>query len=101
MLQLVAHIDDLYRRQRQRYRARQPIGVAREPHSLAECYQGHPPALCGRVAFDARRCAAEDDHAAGDLSELSGDIASMVARRSIVLIRRLVLLVDNDEPEVW
>ena len=48
---------------------------------------------------DVGRRAAEDDRHPGDLGELDRGVAGVVAGRVVLLVRRLVLLVDDDHAE--
>ena len=51
--------------------------------------------------FKGRRGRAEDDWTVFQMGAHYGDVARVVARRFVLLVARLVLLVDDDEPEVF
>ena len=80
---LPAHVEDLDRRQRA---AVDPTG------------QPQPLELVDRLR--ARRGAAGDQHRAVHLRPAGGDRPGVVARVALVLVGALVLLVDDDQPDV-
>ena len=52
------------------------------------------------VALDRRRRRPEDDRRTGQPPELEGRVPSLESRRPVALVRGVVLLVDDDDPEV-
>ena len=79
---VLAHVDDLHRRQRPAVDAR-----------------GQPHAAQRVDALGPRRGAAGDEQRAGLLGAARGDVAGVVARVALVLVGAVVLLVDDDQPE--
>ena len=67
---------------------------------LAVDAPGETQAAQGTVALGARRGAAAQQQRAGVQRALGGDAAGVVARVALVLVGRVVLLVDDDEPHV-
>ncbi len=78
---LAAQVDDLHRRQRRA-----------DPPAQVEALEQLP-------ALRARRRAAVDDDRALERAALGRDRARVVARIRVLLVGRVVLLVDADEPE--
>ena len=69
-------------------------------HRAAVDALGETQALHGQHALGPRRGAAEDEHRAVAGGALAGDRAGVVARVALVLVGALVLLVDDDQPDV-
>ena len=52
-------------------------------------------------AFERRRRRAEQRHRAFELRAIHGDIAAVIARRFLLLVARLLLLVHDDQAEIF
>ncbi len=100
--QFLAHVHDLHRRH---------FGVCRPvlgavPHQAARHFQQSDAAALRRpVGFKARRGAAQDQHAVRQISQTRRHAPRIVEDRMaapllcVLLIRGLVLLVDDDQPQ--
>ena len=76
-------------------RKRQPGG------SLGQAMDG-ASGSSGRVmpALEGRRCRAEDDRAVRELSAANGDVPSLIPRRLVLFVGRIMFFIDDDEAEL-
>ena len=88
LLVLAAHVDQL------------DLGQRAIHHAVAQ-FDPRVFAALGIVpAFERRRSRAHDHHRAGQLGAHHGHVARVVARRFLLLVALVVLLVDQNQPQV-
>ena len=75
-------------------------------HPLSHLEQGNLLVLGGQIGFQAGRCGAVEEQAAGFSGDVAGDCAGIVEDLAaspffcVLLVGRLVLFVDDDQPQV-
>ena len=97
LLKLPAQVYDLYRGLRSR---------AAGPRAGHGCYaiwqleQTVSPVDGAGIGHNVRCRGAQDDHRAGQIRQLQGRLPGVIARRVVLLVGGLVLLVDDYQPQV-
>ena len=96
-LELLPHVDDLCFRQRDRAGP----AVFAQCEALGQLQESMPPLAGVMVRGEVRRGAAQHDGRSGELGELQGYVPRVVPGGNVLLlVRPLVLLVEDDEAQV-